>query len=125
MLAHSLPSFRSLALFSILLSPKEALKAKTNYQKHVSFIGNLLYSVCQLSETVITIGHHAHTLIDKILKKSYVICHNFEWLGKLVTKCTWINQSICEIRFLKQKGYTIKQKQFAKLQLTEQHGQNS
>ena len=83
MLAHSLPRFRSLALFSFSLSMKEALKAKTSYRNHVSIIGNSLYSVRQLSETVVTIGHHAHALIDKILEK---IIRNFEWLGKLVTK---------------------------------------
>ena len=73
MLAHSLPRFRSLALYSFSLSLKEALKVKTSYWNHVAIIGNSLYSVRQLSETVVTIGHRAHALIDKILKKSYVI----------------------------------------------------
>ena len=48
------------------LSVKEAMKAKTNYQHLVSITEYpLLYLLYQLTETPVTIGHHAHTLIGK------------------------------------------------------------
>ena len=76
MLPHGLLSF--LAFFCCVLSLKEAVKEKST----IAIIGSPLNSICQLSETVVTIGHPAHVLIDKILEKSY----NFEWTGDLVTK---------------------------------------
>ena len=69
MLSHGLPSFKSLVLFCCVLSLKEALKVKSHYRSHCSIIGSLLNSVCQLSETVVTIGHHPHMSIDRILNK--------------------------------------------------------
>ena len=56
---------------------------KTNCQNHGFIIGHPLYSVYQLSKTLVSIVHIAHAFIDKILKK---IVQIFEWLGKFVTK---------------------------------------
>ena len=55
----------------------------TNCRKHGFIIGHPLYSVYHLSETLVSIAHHAYAFIDKILKK---IVQIFEWLGKFVTK---------------------------------------